>query len=69
MVLRCDTCDDDITPGKHPFDDEDNDTSHKLKINGSTKYLCMDCWMAISDWVESKECKDYVKNYEKELGH
>ena len=66
MSINCDVCNADVTPG--------NDDDHReiLRINGKKICCCIDCWVAISDWVQSDEakkfCKAHTKNLNDEMG-
>lgn len=65
MSIICDVCKADVTP------DEDSSEGvqdyFRLKLNGSKPYLCWDCYHAISEWVESEDCKKHCLKVKKEM--
>lgn len=64
MAIICDVCGKDVTPDKSPYGDEHADDLYAImKINGEKICLCMDCYLAISEWIKSPECKQYCQEH------
>ena len=57
-MISCDICKTDVTPKDNLIVETHK---HMLKINGEQLCFCSDCWMNISDWIISDECKKYCK--------
>lgn len=67
MVTHCDICGEDTTPTDDLIGEaEEFETSETITLNGNKLDLCLDCYMAISEWVVSDEAKTYCAKYKKE---
>lgn len=69
MAIICDVCGEDVTPGKHDFfGSEDNMRFYDIiKVNGRNVCACMDCYIAIGEWLTSQECTEYCKKHKQEV--
>lgn len=63
-MIICDICEKDVTP-----DDEDEMGPNYSVVNfhGDKKCFCIDCESAISEWINSKECKKYCAEFKKQF--
>ena len=64
MSRNCDGCNEDLTP--ELVDDGEDDTT-LFEYNGGKALFCIDCWMALGEFIPSQEFKDYAKKYKKNL--
>jgi len=66
MAIICDTCKEDVTPGNSLVDCEEVPNYNFIQLNGRKVCLCIDCYLALSDFVQSKEFSKVVEKYKKE---
>jgi len=66
MAIICDTCKRDVTPDNCFADCEEVQNYEFVQLNGRKVCLCMDCYCALSDFVQSKEFSKVVEKYKKE---
>jgi len=66
MAIICDTCKENVTPNKNLFSSSDMRTYELVKLNGRKVCLCIDCYIALSEFVTSKDFLKVVEKYRKE---
>lgn len=63
MSIKCDNCNEDLTPGRSLFGGEDSWDKHIIALNGKKVCLCTNCFIVFSDWCCSDDHKKKLKEY------